>query len=65
MSENYRAAHLGKTVPVLFEEMSGGLWTGHTPSYLKVYAKGDDLHNKECNVTLTALYQDGLLGNIL
>ena len=62
MNEAYRQSLVGKQVSVLFEEQAEGLWTGYTPTYVKVYAQGDDLHNQECTVTLTDLYKDGILG---
>ena len=62
MSEDFRKALVGQQVSVLFEEQAEGLWTGYTPSYIKVYAQGDDLHNQTRPVTLTDLHKDGMLG---
>ena len=65
MSRAYREALIGTTQSVLFEEQEGDLCTGHAPNYVKVYAKGENLHNQIRSVTITALYQDGVVGEIL
>ena len=49
---------------VLFEENDGEFCTGHTPNYLKVYAKGENLHNQILSVRLLTPYKDGILGEI-
>ena len=64
MSKAYRQNLLNTTVSVLFEEKDGVYYTGHTPNYVKVYAEGEDLHNKICPVTVTELYADGVLGRL-
>ena len=65
MSLAYRNSLIGTTQEVLFEEVSGEYFTGHAPNYVKVYAPGENLHNKLRSVRLTALYKDGLLGEIV
>jgi len=52
----------GTVHPVLFEERSGDYYTGHTPNYIKVYVKGQDLHNQILDIRLTEPYADGMLG---
>ena len=64
MSRTYRQNLVGATVSVLFEEQDGVYYTGHTPNYIKVYVEGNDLHNQVCQVTLTELYSDGVLGRL-
>ncbi len=64
MSRAYRKNLVNTTVSVLFEEKDGVYYTGHTPNYVKVYVQGDDLHNKVCQVTVTELYADGVLGRL-
>ena len=64
MSRAYREALLGTTLEVLFEEKDGECFTGHAPNYVKVYAQGEDLHNQVRNVTVTAVYKDGVTGKI-
>ena len=65
MSIAYRESLLGTVHPVLFEEPEGEFYTGHCPNYTKVYVKGRELHNQVKDVRLTALHQDGLLGELV
>ena len=65
MSAAYRRNLLGTRVEVLFEEMDGSFYTGHTPNYIKVYAEGEHLHNTVREVIVTELYQDGVLGRLV
>ena len=62
MSRTFRQARIGEKVTVLFEEQDGAYYTGYTSNYIKVYAKGDGLHNTLKTVVLTELYKDGVLG---
>ena len=65
MSAAFRKDMIGSVQQVLFEEEEKGYFTGHTGNYMKVYAKGENLHNEVKNVRLTGLYQDGLIGEIV
>ena len=60
MSRAYRESLIGTTQPVLFEEEEDGYYTGHAPNYVKVYYKGENLHNQIREVTITGIYQDGV-----
>ena len=62
MSRAYRQALIGTTQSVLFEEKEGAYFTGHAPNYIKVYLDGDNLHNELREVTVTEVYQDGVIG---
>ena len=64
MSRAYRENMVGSAQEVLFEEESGAYYVGHTPNYVKVYAKGEALHNQIRSVKITGLYQDGLVGQL-
>ena len=64
MSRAYRESLIGTVQQVLFEEPEGEFYTGHAPNYVKVYAPGRDLHNRLLPVTVTALYGDGVEGEI-
>ena len=64
MSLAFREKMVGSCRSVLFEEEEKGYFTGHTGNYMKVYAKGEALHNQVKNVRITGLSQDGLLGEI-
>ena len=61
----YLEKHRGAVQEVLFEETDGEYCTGHTPNYLKVYARGENLHNRILPVRLSEPYKDGILGEIL
>jgi len=59
----YREGFINRTMSVLFEQGSGGLWQGLTGNYIKVYARSAaGLENELKPVTLQKLYRDGLLG---
>ena len=64
MSATYRQQWVNTRVQVLFEEQDGAYYTGYTPNYIKVYAKGEHLHNTVCPVVVTELYKDGVLGTL-
>ena len=63
MSLAYRQSLVGAEQEVLFEEAEGGYFTGHAPNYVKVYAKGQDLHNEIRTVRITQVFRDGVLGD--
>ena len=65
MSRTYRLSMVEKSVQVLFEEKDGAYYTGYTPNYIKVYVKGEDLHNRIGTVTVTGLYKDGVMGTLI
>ena len=69
VAEGMKSAYLeklaGTTVEVLFEEAEGDHWIGHTPNYVKIYAKGENLHNQLRQVAVTGIFRDGLRGDIL
>ena len=62
MSRQFRESLIGSTVPVLFEEAEGEYFTGHAPNYVKVYVKGENLHNQVRDVTVTEVFSDGVSG---
>jgi threonylcarbamoyladenosine tRNA methylthiotransferase MtaB len=62
-SEAFRRRHLGRVMPVLWEERKGGSWRGLTPNYLRVYTRADeDLTNRLLPARLFALQDEGLRG---
>ena len=65
LRREYLEAMLGSTAQVLFEEIQGGCFVGHTPNYTKVYVSGENLHNEIRSVRLEKLYEDGIFGTIL
>ena len=64
MSRAYREGFIGRTLEVLFEEREGEFYTGHAPNYIKVYARGEDLHNEIRTVTVLEVYRDGVLAEL-
>ena len=65
MSIAYRQKLIGSTHAVLFEEVDGEYFTGHAPNYVKIYAKGENLHNEIRTVEVTEVYKDGVIGQLL
>ncbi len=64
MNRAYREHLIGSVQAVLFEERDGEYFIGHAPNYVKVYCKGESLHNEIKNVTIIGLHQDGLVGRL-
>lgn len=57
MNIDFLNNNIGKTVPVLFEDMENGFWQGHTTNYIKVLVKSDEnLNNKIVNVKLDKIH---------
>ncbi|MFC2020200.1 tRNA (N(6)-L-threonylcarbamoyladenosine(37)-C(2))-methylthiotransferase MtaB [Chloroflexota bacterium] len=55
----------GRTMPVLWEQQSGGIWSGYTGNYIKVYTQSDDdLTNKLLPAKLIKVRRDGMWGEI-
>jgi len=63
-ARSYQQRFLGKTMDVLWEQESGGVWSGLTGNYIRVYAKSsDDLTNKILSLKLDKAYRDGARGD--
>ena len=65
LRRQYDTALLGSVQEVLFEQTEDGFFTGHAKNYVKVYARGDGLHNVVKQVRITALRADGVEGELL
>ena len=66
MKAAYEDGMVGRSYEVLFEEPAdGGLYTGHAPNYIRVYAPGEKLHNCLRRVRVTGRYGEGVLGEIV
>jgi len=62
-AQNFSQRFLGKTMTVLFEQQSNGVWSGHTDNYIKVYTKSSaDLTNKLLPLKLVDVRSDGVWG---
>jgi threonylcarbamoyladenosine tRNA methylthiotransferase MtaB len=60
-AQNFSRQFLGKTMPVLWEKQSDGIWSGHTGNYIKVYTRSNkDLTNKLLPVKMTKVSGDGV-----
>lgn len=64
LEEAYLEQWVGETLPVLFEEERDGLWRGHAPNYVEVFAPGDGLHNVEKRVKITQRSGNHLMGAV-
>ena len=64
MSKSFRESLIGSVQAVLFEEKEGEFFAGHAPNYTKVYVRGEKLHNEVKNVRITAVFGDGLTGEL-
>jgi threonylcarbamoyladenosine tRNA methylthiotransferase MtaB len=61
----FRQRYTGKTMDVLWEQRSGGLWSGLTGNYIKVYIKSsDNLANRLAPVKLMEIHKDGVWGEV-
>ena len=65
LEADFEEAMVGQTVPILFEQAEHGLFTGHAPNYIKVYADGENLQNQILPVRITEVYRDGVKGTIV
>ena len=60
---DFRQRFLGRTMPVLWEQKSGGVWSGYTSNYIMVYTKSrEDLTNQLTKVKLESIWKDGVWG---
>ena len=62
LSRQFRQSLIGTVQSVLFEEQEGEFFTGHAPNYVKVYLRGENLHNRIREITVTDLHNDGVIG---
>ena len=62
-AQNFSQRFLGRTMTVLFEQQSNGVWSGLTDNYIKVYTKSSgDLTNKLLPVRLGEVRGEGVWG---
>ncbi len=63
--KTFQQRFIGKTMDVLWEQQSQGVWSGLTGNYIKVYARSNKaLTNLITPVKLVKLYRDGIYGEI-
>ena len=64
LEEAYLDSWVGEPLPVLFEEEKDGLWRGHAPNYVEVFAQGEELHNVERTVRILRREGSSLVGQL-
>ena len=65
-SGEFRQRFLGRTLLVLWEKQSEGIWSGLTDNYIKVYTdSGEDLTNQLLMVRLVKVSGDGVWGEVV
>jgi len=65
-ADRFQRRFAGQISPVLFERRVGGIWSGLSPNYIKVYARSArDLTNAIVNVRLGDGYRDGRWGELV
>ena len=65
-AQNFSQQFLGRTVPVLWEKQSGGIWSGLADNYIRVYAESArTLTNKLLPARLTKLSGGGVWGEVI
>ena len=63
ISRSFREKFLGRVMPVLWETKAGGVWSGLTGNYIRVYTQGDDdLTNRLLPARLVSINKDGVWG---
>ena len=65
-ARSFQQQFLGKSMDVLWEQQSGGVWSGLTGNYIKVYSRSADvLTNLISTVKLVKPYRDGVWGEVI
>jgi len=64
--QRFNRQFLGRIVAVLWEQQAGGVWSGLTGNYIKVYTGSrEDLTNRLLSVKMVEIYKDGVRGEVL
>ncbi len=64
-SRSFSQQFIGKTLTVLWEKQTEGIWSGLTGNYIKVFTRSDTaLTNRLLPVKLESIWGDGLWGDI-
>ncbi len=64
IARKYRESFLGKTVRVLAEEEKNGRFEGLSDEYIRVAMDGEARRGELCEVEITEVTEDGLIGKI-
>jgi threonylcarbamoyladenosine tRNA methylthiotransferase MtaB len=63
--QNFQKDYIGRKRIVLYEISHGGVWSGLTDNYIKVYTKNSgDLFNQLLPTTLLELQGEGMTGEL-
>jgi threonylcarbamoyladenosine tRNA methylthiotransferase MtaB len=71
LGQAYHAQFTGRTLPVLWEQMTGAdddgvRWSGYTDNYIRVHAHGPaDLFNQIRPIRLHTAHSDGMVGQLV
>lgn len=65
MKHTFLLEQVGRTLPVLFETESGGVWHGHADNYCEVAAQGRELRGIVRNAAITGVEGEKLIGNVI
>ncbi|MFQ6122634.1 MAG: tRNA (N(6)-L-threonylcarbamoyladenosine(37)-C(2))-methylthiotransferase MtaB [Dehalococcoidales bacterium] len=64
--QNFSRRFLDRTMPVLWEKQTDGIWSGLTDNYIKVYTESsEDLANQLLPVNLVEVRENGVWGVVL
>jgi len=62
-AKSFQQRFLSRTMNVLWEQKKGGVWSGLSGNYIKVYTRSEkDLTNRILSLKLVKLYRDGVWG---
>jgi threonylcarbamoyladenosine tRNA methylthiotransferase MtaB len=62
---NFHEKFLGEIMEVLWEQQNGGIWSGLTDNYIRVYTRSnEDLIKKLLPTRLTEIRGDGVWGGV-
>lgn len=66
LAQSFQEKNLGQTLTVLWENREGGVWSGLSDNYLRVFVKSqENIANKLLPVRLTDVCEQGLCGEIV
>jgi threonylcarbamoyladenosine tRNA methylthiotransferase MtaB len=64
-ARGFQQKFLGRTLEVLWEQSSGGVWSGFSGNYIRIYTRSNrDIADKLLPVKLTKFYREGLWGEL-
>ncbi len=65
-AQSFYRQFLGQTMPVLWEKQTGGIWSGLTDSYIRVFTRsGEDLTSKLLATRLVGINEEGVWGEVM